>query len=245
MSEPQTEVANGAAKELTDQLAASTISPSGSKDAAPAPAVNGEQNGHHNAEDEEEGDGDDDDADDAAGEGGAAAGTGGKKKKKKKSGAAKKKAKAAAARNASAHTGQSEPPRIGLSKLFPNGQYPIGEIQQYDESKFLDESRKRVTQEELRERERITQQQEGCDYNLIRKAAEVHRQARSYARKTIKPGMTMTEIANLIEDGTRALSEENGFDAGIGFPTGLSLNECAAHYTPNAGDKRGESTNAS
>lgn len=242
MSEPQTEIANGAAKELTDQLAASSISPSESKDAAAKPAVNGAQNGHHNGEEDEdaEGEGDDEDADDAAGEAGAGAGTGGKKKKKKKSGAAKKKAKAAAARNASAATGQSEPPRIGLSKLFPNGQYPIGEIQQYDESKFLDESRKRVTQEELRERERITQQQEGCDYNLIRKAAEVHRQARSYARKTIKPGMTMTEIANLIEDSTRALSEENGFDAGIGFPTGLSLNECAAHYTPNAGDKRGE-----
>lgn len=24
---------------------------------------------------------------------------------------------------------------------------------------------------------------------------------------------------------------------GIGFPTGCSLNNCAAHYTPNAGDK--------
>jgi len=46
----------------------------------------------------------------------------------------------------------------------------------------------------------------------------------------------MTEIANYIEDGTRALVEENGLESGIGFPTGLSLNNCAAHYTPNAGD---------
>jgi methionyl aminopeptidase len=60
---------------------------------------------------------------------------------------------------------------------------------------------------------------------------------RQYARKTIKPGMTMIEIADLIENGTRALVEENGMEAGIGFPTGLSLNDCAAHYTPNAGDK--------
>jgi methionyl aminopeptidase len=75
-------------------------------------------------------------------------------------------------------------------------------------------------------------------YNNIRKAAEVHRQVRAYARKTIQPGMSMTEIAELIEDGTRALVEENGFEAGIGFPTGLSLNECAAHYTPNAGDTK-------
>ncbi len=62
----------------------------------------------------------------------------------------------------------------------------------------------------------------------------------------------MTEIAELIEDGTRALVEEDaGIEAcerdgrerwrsaGIGFPTGLSVNEVAAHYTPNAGDNKG------
>lgn len=52
--------------------------------------------------------------------------------------------------------------------------------------------------------------------------------------------MTMTEIAELIEDGTRALVAENGLESGIGFPTGLSRNHCAAHYTPNAGDNIGE-----
>ena len=29
---------------------------------------------------------------------------------------------------------------------------------------------------------------------------------------------------------------ENGLKAGLAFPTGCSLNHCAAHYTPNAGD---------
>jgi methionyl aminopeptidase len=77
------------------------------------------------------------------------------------------------------------------------------------------------------------------DFNDLRHAAEVHKQVRAYARKTIKPGMTMTEIAELIENGTRALVEEEGLKRGIGFPTGLSLNHCAAHYTPNAGDKTG------
>lgn len=80
-----------------------------------------------------------------------------------------------------------------------------------------------------------------ANYNSIRRAAEVHRQVRTYARKTIKPGMKMTEIAELIEDGTRALVEEAGWETrGIGFPTGLSRNHCAAHYTPNAGDSVGE-----
>jgi methionyl aminopeptidase len=77
-------------------------------------------------------------------------------------------------------------------------------------------------------------------YNNIRRAAEVHRTVRKHARKTIRPGMTMTEIANNIEDGVRALVEATGFESGIAFPTGLSVNHCAAHYTPNAGDTKGE-----
>lgn len=76
-------------------------------------------------------------------------------------------------------------------------------------------------------------------YNNIRRSGEVHRQVRKYARKFIRPGMTMTEIAEGIEDGTRALVEENGLESGVGFPTGVSLNHCAAHYTPNAGDTVG------
>ncbi|KAF9024149.1 peptidase M24A, methionine aminopeptidase [Hymenopellis radicata] len=75
-------------------------------------------------------------------------------------------------------------------------------------------------------------------YQHIRRAAEVHRLVRRHARKTIRPGMTMTEIAENIEDGTRALVEANGFESGVGFPTGLSLNHCAAHYSPNAGDTK-------
>lgn len=91
---------------------------------------------------------------------------------------------------------------------------------------------------EKREAERLAHADPETTYTSIRRAAEVHRQVRSYARANIKPGMSMTEIAEMIEDGTRALVEENGFEAGIGFPTGLSVNEIAAHYTPNAGDKQ-------
>lgn len=76
-------------------------------------------------------------------------------------------------------------------------------------------------------------------YQNIRRGAEVHRQVRKYARNFIKPGMAMMDIANNIEDATRALVEEDGLSSGIGFPTGLSLNNCAAHYTPNAGDTLG------
>lgn len=101
----------------------------------------------------------------------------------------------------------------------------------------------RTTSEEKRYLERTVLEDPDETYNNIRHAAEVHRQVRQYARRNIKPGMSMTEIVNMIEDGTRALVEENGLESGVGFPTGVSLNNCAAHYTPNAGDTIGESRN--
>ena len=39
-----------------------------------------------------------------------------------------------------------------------------------------------------------------------------------------------------LETCSRRLINEQGLDAGLAFPTGCSLNNCAAHYTPNAGD---------
>lgn len=43
-------------------------------------------------------------------------------------------------------------------------------------------------------------------------------------------------ISERLEDCSRKLIKENGLNAGLAFPTGCSLNHCAAHYTPNAGD---------
>jgi methionyl aminopeptidase len=118
-----------------------------------------------------------------------------------------------------------------LSKIFKNNVYPVGEEVEYNPS--------RSSSAEARENERLAQGDPLENYQNIRRAAEVHRQVRAYARQNIKPGMTMTEIAEMIEDGSRALVEEAGMDSGIGFPTGLSVNEVAAHYTPNAGDTKG------
>jgi len=127
---------------------------------------------------------------------------------------------------------QSDPPRVGLSKLFPSGVYPVGEIQEYkDDNSF------RTTSEEKRYIEREIENNPETTYSSIRRAAEVHRQVRAHARRTIRPGMSMTEICENIENGTRALVEEDGFEAGVGFPTGVNLNECAAHFSPNANDK--------
>lgn len=47
----------------------------------------------------------------------------------------------------------------------------------------------------------------------------------------------MIEICHMIEETNRKLIKENGLKAGLAFPTGCSINHCAAHYTPNSGDK--------
>jgi len=75
------------------------------------------------------------------------------------------------------------------------------------------------------------------DYKKLRRAAEVHRQTRKYAQQFIRPGMSIMEITNRIEATNRRLIEASGLDAGIAFPTGASLNHCAAHWTPNMGDE--------
>ncbi|KZV87992.1 peptidase M24A, methionine aminopeptidase [Exidia glandulosa HHB12029] len=147
-------------------------------------------------------------------------------------GQAKKKKKKKKPKKKSPTVKQSDPPRVGLTKLFPSGVYPEGEVVEYK-----DDNASRITSEEKRYNERMLQEDPNETYQNIRRAAEVHRQVRQYARKNIKPGMTMTSIVEMIEDSVRALVEEDGLNSGIAFPTGLSRNSCAAHYTPNAGDK--------
>ena len=76
-----------------------------------------------------------------------------------------------------------------------------------------------------------------------RKAAETHRQVRQYVQTIAKPGVSMNTLAQEIEEGVRALVGHPGIEtgdalkAGQGFPTGLALNNCAAHWTPNPGAK--------
>jgi len=172
---------------------------------------------------------DSDGSDDEADEGAADAqveGEGAAKKKKKKNKKKKKKKKKA--------TTQSDPPRVLLSQLFPNDSYPKGEEVEYTGEGNL----KRTTDAEVRERERLLMNDDFLrDY---RHGAETHRQVRQWAQKWIQPGMGLTEIANGIEDSVRALVGHSGLEegdaivAGMGFPTGLNLNDVAAHYSPNA-----------
>lgn len=149
-------------------------------------------------------------------------------------GAAKKKKKRKPKKKKKNPTSQTEPPRVQVSQLFPNKNYPKGE-----EVEYKDENNYRTTNEEKRHLDNLNSEFL-ADY---REAAEIHRQVRQYAQKVIKPGQSLTEIAETIEDSVRALTGHSGLEegdalkAGMGFPCGLSLNHCAAHYTPNAGNK--------
>ncbi|SPJ85673.1 probable methionyl aminopeptidase [Fusarium torulosum] len=155
---------------------------------------------------------------------GAAPAEGGAKKKKKRKPKKKKKNP----------TSQSDPPRVQVSQLFPNKSYPHGE-----EVEYKDENNYRTTDEEKRHLDNLN-----SDFlSDYREAAEIHRQVRQWTQKNVRPGQTLTEIAEGIEDGVRALTGHPGLEegdsikGGMGFPCGLSLNHCAAHYTPNAGNK--------
>jgi methionyl aminopeptidase len=115
-----------------------------------------------------------------------------------------------------------------MRQLYPDGKFPIGEIENYkDEANLY-----RSTSEEKRLFERMSDD----ELQNARRSAEVHRQTREYVRRNIKPGMKLVDICTMIESSVMKLVEADGIKAGRAFPTGCSLNHVAAHYTPNTGD---------
>lgn len=142
--------------------------------------------------------------------------------------------------------GQTLVPSKTVAELFPKGDFPEGLIMPHGITKkpnkhssreFDDDfdGSKRSSNAEKREAERILNEETGL-YSKVRHAAECHRQVRHYAQSIIQPGIKLSDMCEQIEETNRRLVKENGLQAGIGFPTGCSLNHVAAHYTPNGGD---------
>ncbi|XP_034946638.1 methionine aminopeptidase 2 [Chelonus insularis] len=129
---------------------------------------------------------------------------------------------------------QTDPPSIPVAELYPDGNFPIGQIMEHPSAAGIDDrtAKDRFTSEEAKALDRS----QNDIYNEARQAAEAHRQTRKHIMKWVKPGMTMIEICNELENTARKLIGEDGLKAGLAFPTGCSRNHCAAHYTPNAGD---------
>jgi len=127
---------------------------------------------------------------------------------------------------------QTDPPTIPISELFPNGNFPEGQIMEHPISADDKKAADRFSSEEARAIDRLQ-----IDlYNEVRQAAEAHRQTRQHIQRWVKPGMKMIDICEELENTARKLINENGLEAGLAFPTGCSRNHVAAHYTPNAGD---------
>eukprot|EP01133_Synstelium_polycarpum_P005654 gene5654-6524_t len=115
-----------------------------------------------------------------------------------------------------------------ISDLFPSGVFPIGE-----ECPYIGNNSYRTTSEELREKDKMN----AATLNDVRQAAEAHRQVRKYVHSIIKPGLPLLELVESLENASKTLLKANGLKSGIAFPTGLSLNHIAAHWTPSTGDK--------
>lgn len=128
---------------------------------------------------------------------------------------------------------QTDPPSVPIVDLYPDGKFPIGEECEYkDYSKDGRTASNRMTNAEKKALEQSYDEM----YRDIRIGAEVHRTTRKYFQQWVKPGTSCIDICNTIENMNRKLIKENGLNAGLAFPTGCSINHCAAHYTPNAGD---------
>uniref|UniRef100_A0A914W6M6 Methionine aminopeptidase 2 n=1 Tax=Plectus sambesii TaxID=2011161 RepID=A0A914W6M6_9BILA len=123
-------------------------------------------------------------------------------------------------------------PKVPIDQQIADGNFPFGEIMEYPINQNDTTAINRMTNEEKKALNSSYEE----NYKDFRRAAESHRQTRKYVKSWIKPGMTMIDICERLEACSRRLINEKGLEAGLAFPTGCSLNHCAAHYTPNAGD---------
>ena len=89
---------------------------------------------------------------------------------------------------------QTNPPSIPISDLYPDGNYPEGEILEHPTPKHPPANGmlavNRLTSEEKRMRD-LAQTE---IYRELRQAAECHRQTRKWVMSWIEPGMKMIDI---------------------------------------------------
>lgn len=124
---------------------------------------------------------------------------------------------------------QTVPPSIPIYMQYPtNYNLPTGLIVPYAGSLGV-----RFTEEKYAMQDEFIKEKIYC----LRRSAEVHRQVRKHCQRTIKPGQRMLDIVQNIEKTLAYIIDSEGIERGQAFPTGCSLNNVAAHYTPNYGDE--------
>ncbi len=124
---------------------------------------------------------------------------------------------------------QTNPPTKSIDEQYNClDDYPVGIIMEYAPNNIW-----RSTSEEKKELERYYK----YTIESMRKAGECHKQIRKYAQTIIKPGIKLIDMVEKIENMLRFITNRNLTECGQAFPTGCSLNNVAAHYTPNKGDE--------
>jgi methionyl aminopeptidase len=119
-------------------------------------------------------------------------------------------------------------PTVPVKQQFAAGRFLAGQLMGHPG----DCNTHRITSAEKRALDRANDAQ----LQDLRQAAEVHRQVRRWAQSWIAPGIPLITIADRIEAKLEQLVVKNGLEAGQAFPTGVSCNHVAAHFTPNSGD---------
>jgi methionyl aminopeptidase len=80
--------------------------------------------------------------------------------------------------------------------------------------------------------------------NILKDAlqgAKVHKNVSKKVYEYVKPEMSIKEIIDFIETEVREETKYNNLEplkCGIGFPIGIGINNCVAHYTLNYGDSK-------
>lgn len=81
--------------------------------------------------------------------------------------------------------------------------------------------------------EHVISSSDNSEIESLKVGASIHKEIRNFIRPHLKPGLKLSELANLIENKCVELTDGKGVNSGIGFPSSLSVNECAAHFTPS------------
>tara|TARA_B100001175_G_scaffold317072_1_gene332751 strand:- start:184 stop:1185 length:1002 start_codon:yes stop_codon:yes gene_type:complete len=74
-----------------------------------------------------------------------------------------------------------------------------------------------------------------CDLNNMINGGKIHQTVNNHIKNIIKPNISLIDLANNIENKIKDLTNYKStipLNSGIAFPTGLSINNCVAHWTP-------------
>lgn len=76
------------------------------------------------------------------------------------------------------------------------------------------------------------------EIDCLRECGKIHKKIKNNLKDYIQPGMKVIDIVNYIENNIKndIGYNNNHLKCGIGFPTGISINNCAAHWTPEKND---------